>query len=158
MLFRSGDKFILTYSKEYEFLPAPLRLTSNVSVPVGAFDFQNWEVSYTYAPTRKVASGVVTVDQGSFYSGDKTTVTISSGKLVFPPHLILEPSYSVNEVRLPQGNFTTHLVGSRVNVPITPWMFIGALLQFNSTAHAVSSNVRLRWEYQIGRASCRERV
>ena len=148
--FQNGDKFTLNYSKDYEFLPVPLRLTPSVSVPIGAYEFQNVQVGYTYAPTRKVASGAVTVDRGSFYSGDKTTVTISSGRVVFPPHLSLEPTYSINKVDLLQGGFTTHLLGSRVNIPITPWMFIGALLQFNSTTHAVASNVRFRWEYQPG--------
>jgi len=90
------------------------------------------------------------VDRGSFFGGDKTTLTIAQGRLVLPPHISLEPSYSLNAVTLPQGEFTTHLVGSRVNITITPWMFIGALLQYNSTTHSVSSNVRLRWEYQPG--------
>ena len=29
-------------------------------------------------------------------------------------------------------------------------MFTSALLQFDSVSHAVSANVRLRWEYQPG--------
>ena len=29
-------------------------------------------------------------------------------------------------------------------------MFVAALVQYNSTAHTVSSNVRFRWEYQPG--------
>lgn len=29
-------------------------------------------------------------------------------------------------------------------------MFASALLQYNSSTHAVSTNVRLRWEYQPG--------
>jgi len=33
---------------------------------------------------------------------------------------------------------------------VTPLMFVGAFLQYNSTAHGVSANVRFRWEYQPG--------
>ena len=33
---------------------------------------------------------------------------------------------------------------------MTPRMFTSALLQYNSGTHAVSSNVRLRWEYRPG--------
>ena len=29
-------------------------------------------------------------------------------------------------------------------------MFVGGLLQYNSTRNVLSSNVRLRWEYQPG--------
>ena len=33
---------------------------------------------------------------------------------------------------------------------LTPLMFTSALVQYNSVAHSVSANVRLRWEYQPG--------
>ena len=33
---------------------------------------------------------------------------------------------------------------------MTPRMFTSALLQYNSSSHAVSANVRLRWEYRPG--------
>jgi hypothetical protein len=56
----------------------------------------------------------------------------------------------VNWVSLLEGSFTTHLVGSRVTWTITPLMFTSALLQFNSSTHALSANVRLRWEYRPG--------
>jgi hypothetical protein len=92
----------------------------------------------------------VSLDRGSFFGGDKTTLTITQGRIALPPHVSLEPSYSANAVTLPQGSFTTHLIGSRVNLTVTPLMFVGALLQFNTTTHSVSSNVRFRWEYQPG--------
>ena len=49
-----------------------------------------------------------------------------------------------------EGSFTTHLLGSRVTYTVTPLMFVSALLQYNSSANVVSTNVRLRWEYQPG--------
>ena len=148
--FQNGDRLTSNYARTHEFLPVPLVLTSQVSVPVGAYQYQDVEVGYMYAPTRQLASGSINVEHGSFFSGDKTTVTVSQGRLVFPPHLSLEPSYSINKVALAGGRFTTHLVGSRINVTITPHMFVGTLLQYNSTLHGLSSNVRLRWEYQPG--------
>jgi hypothetical protein len=33
---------------------------------------------------------------------------------------------------------------------MTPLMFISALLQYNSSATLVATNVRLRWEYRPG--------
>jgi hypothetical protein len=41
-------------------------------------------------------------------------------------------------------------MGSRVSFTPTPRMFVSALLQFNSSSSAMSSNVRLRWEYRPG--------
>ena len=33
---------------------------------------------------------------------------------------------------------------------MTPLMFVSALVQYNSATDAVSTNARLRWEYQPG--------
>ena len=41
-------------------------------------------------------------------------------------------------------------VGTRVTYTMTPTMFASALVQYNTGVHAVSANVRLRWEYRPG--------
>ncbi len=51
---------------------------------------------------------------------------------------------------MPQGNFTAKLVTTRLTYTFTPRMFLGGLLQYNSTRNVMSSNVRLRWQYQPG--------
>ena len=66
------------------------------------------------------------------------------------PRFSVEPTYSLNRVELTQGEFTSHLVGSRVTFTATPFMFTSALLQYNSETHSISANVRLRWEYRPG--------
>ena len=73
------------------------------------------------------------------------TVAIS-----WPPHLIVEPAYTLTAITIPQGEFNQHLVGPRITYGFTPLAFVSALVQFNSATHTVSSNVRLRWEYQPG--------
>jgi hypothetical protein len=49
-----------------------------------------------------------------------------------------------------QGSFTTHLAGARATWTPTPFMFTSAFLQYNSSSHSLSANVRLRWEYRPG--------
>jgi hypothetical protein len=51
---------------------------------------------------------------------------------------------------LVQGEFITHLAGSRVTYSMTPLMFVSALIQYNSGINAVSTNARFRWEYRPG--------
>ena len=57
---------------------------------------------------------------------------------------------SINWIDLPNGSFTTKLVGSRVTYTMTPLTFASALVQYNSSNNRVSTNLRLRWEYQPG--------
>ena len=53
-------------------------------------------------------------------------------------------------MELDQGRFTAHLLGSRITYTMTPLMFVSALVQYNSSTNSVSTNARLRWEYQPG--------
>ena len=75
---------------------------------------------------------------------------MSRGRLKIAPQFAIEPSYSANWVELPQGDFTTHLLGSRVIYTTTPEMFTSALLQYNSKSSTIDANIRFRWEYQPG--------
>jgi hypothetical protein len=53
-------------------------------------------------------------------------------------------------IDLPVGRFTTRLVGSRATFSLSARTAVSALVQYNSSNSTMSSNVRLRWEYQPG--------
>ena len=147
--FENGDRFLLIYTRIYEYLPEPFDIVPGIVLPPGGYDFDAVRGRYTFGQQRSL-SGSVLVEHGTFYSGRKTGVTITRGRLAFTPRFAIEPSYSINRVNLRQGNFIANLVGSRVIYALSPKMFTSALLQFDSVSHAVSANVRLRWEYQPG--------
>ena len=96
------------------------------------------------------ASANLSAEFGTFYNGHKTTISLSRGRMNAGSRLSLEPAYLLNLVDLAEGSFTSQLVGSRVTYTVTPLMFASALLQYNSSSHAVTANVRLRWEYRPG--------
>jgi hypothetical protein len=64
--------------------------------------------------------------------------------------LSIEPTYSINRVRLLEGDFTTTLGGTRATYTVTTQLFMSALVQYNSSTSTVSTNARLRWEYLPG--------
>ncbi len=148
--FQNGDHVQLTYSDFYELVPLPIRLAPNTVVPVGSYRYRSVRGGFNFGPQRKAAAANLTLEYGSFYGGDKSSATVTNGLVSFPPHLMIEPTYTLNRVALPQGSFTSHLFGPRVTYTVTPPMFISALLQYNSLASSVSANVRFRWEYQPG--------
>jgi hypothetical protein len=53
-------------------------------------------------------------------------------------------------VELAEGDFTTHLLNTRVTYAMSSRSFVSALVQYNSSSNSVSTNARLRWEYQPG--------
>ncbi|HXH24616.1 MAG TPA: hypothetical protein VNI78_05155, partial [Vicinamibacterales bacterium] len=146
--FQNADRLEVRYNDLFEFLPVP-SVIGSVLLPVGAYRFDNIRVQYDVSQQRPV-SGNVAVEYGTFYNGRKTTVGVGRGRIPLTTQLSVEPTYSLNRVRLVQGNFTAHLAGSRITFTPTPLMFVSALLQYNSSSNSLSTNARFRWEYRPG--------
>jgi len=147
--FENSDQFIATYTRYYEFLDTPFEVSSGVRVPVGGYHFQDVNLSYGMGPQRR-ASATVALRLGSFYDGDIRAIDVSAGRVELSPQLSLEPTASLNWVDLGAGPFFTRVIRTRATYTVSPRMFFSGLLQFNSNSTALSSNVRLRWEYQPG--------
>ena len=147
--FHNGDRFLVNAMRFYEYLPVAFPIAAGVTLPVGGYDFSNVKVGYNLGPKRRI-SGSFSVERGTFYNGHKTSVTLSRGRTKFSTRLSAEPTYALNKVELLQGSFTNHLLGTRATYSIAPLMFVSALIQYNSARKALSSNVRLRWEYRSG--------
>jgi len=147
--FQNSDRLSVSLTDTYEFLPRPFAIAPDITLPVGGYRYDNLHVQMNLGQRRRM-SGNVALDRGSFYNGEKTTISLSRGRMGAGSRLSFEPAYQLNMVDLAEGSFTNQLVGSRVTYTMTPQMFTSALLQYNSSSHAVSANVRLRWEYRPG--------
>ena len=145
----NSDQFLVEASQNYEFLPAPFEVAPGVVIPVDGYDFTDARATYLFGNQRPLSGGV-SVSRGGFFGGDKTTVEVSRGRVGLSARLSIEPSVSVNRVEGPWGRFTTTLVSTRSTFTMTPRAFVSALLQYNSAAESLSTNIRLRWEYQPG--------
>ena len=152
----NSDGFDVFFTNTYDLLQRPFAIASDVTIPVGAYNFSNSRVSYRFGPQRRL-SGNLTVSHGSFYGGTKSAIAIGGGfgpggggRIEVSPQFAVEPGLSINRIELPQGSFTTQLVTTRATYTFTPTMFVSALMQYNSSNSALSTNVRLRWEYQPG--------
>ena len=146
--FQNADRVAGYYTNSFEFFPVPSRIGA-VLLPVGGYAFDTFRLQYNMGQQRPMAANF-SVEYGTFYNGHKTTFNAQRGRIVLTNQLSVEPVYSINRVRLNEGRFTQHLAGSRVTFTVTPLMFVSALMQYNSSANAVSTNARLRWEYQPG--------
>ena len=154
--FETSDRFNLTYLRTFDFLKRPFEIAPEVTIPIGEYEFWNAQARMTFAQQRRVG-GTLTVDHGSFYGGTKTVFGVGGGfgpaggaRIELTQQFSFEPGISFNWIDLPQGSFTTQLVTTRTTYTLTPAMFVSALIQYNSANNALSSNIRLRWEYQPG--------
>ena len=147
--FQNGDQLQTRYSDNYEYLTRPFPIATGVTLPVGGYDFHTYRLGVNLGRQRRV-SGNAAVEWGPFYNGRQTTVTLNQSRVSVMTALAIEPTYTLNKVELVEGRFTNNLVGSRVTYTMTPLMFASARVQYNSANGSVSTNARLRWEYQPG--------
>ncbi len=146
---QNSDRFSLGVNDDYEYLAQPFPIAPGVRIPIGAYAFTTGRVGYVFGQQRKL-SGALLVEKGEFYDGDRTTVSVSRGRVNLTSRFSAEPSLSVNRVDLPSGEFTSTVAATRATYTLTPLMFVSALVQYNSGTNLVSGNVRLRWEYRPG--------
>ena len=111
----NGDRFVTGYTDIHEFLPRPFTIstTPRVVLPVERYDFANRRLGYNFGQQRFVAASVL-LENGTFYSGHRTALTVTQGRIKITNQLSVQPSYSLNRVSLDEGSFTTHLMGARV--------------------------------------------
>ena len=147
--FENSDRFEVAYTRNYEYLDRPFRVSRDVRIPSGGYRFDDFQVSMQLGPQNPLA-GSISVHHGGFFSGDRTSVDLQRGRIDLTRQLSVEPGLSLNWIDLPEGSFTTGLVTARTTYTITPLMFVSALLQYNSSLNSLGANVRMRWEYQPG--------
>ncbi|MFN7918330.1 MAG: hypothetical protein U0Q55_23510, partial [Vicinamibacterales bacterium] len=147
--FQNSDMFTLEANNNYELLLRPFTVATGVAVPVGGYHYSDTTVSYAFGQQRRI-SGTASLQAGHFYNGDITAVGYSGGRVAILKQWSLEPSLSVNHITLPAGAFTTTVVRARTDYGFSPRMFASALVQYASSDHIFSSNLRFRWEYRPG--------
>lgn len=147
--FQNGDQLSAGYTNQFESLAQPFAITPSVTIPAGGYAFQNARLAFNLGRQRRLSLNTL-VEHGTFYDGHRTALSVSQGRATVKNAISVEPTYSLNKVDVAPGAFTTHLAGSRVTYTVTPRMFVSALIQYNSSTNSVSTNARLRWEYQPG--------
>ena len=146
--FENTDRFSVNYSDNYESLFEEFDISDGVILPIGGYDFRDVRVNYRMGSQRR-ASGSISLSRGSFFSGDRTQVNYFA-RVEVSPQFSLEPRVQLNWIDLPEGSFTTQLVSTRVNYTLSPRMLVATLIQYNSSSDSISTNIRLRWEYEPG--------
>jgi Domain of unknown function (DUF5916) len=146
---QNSDVFAVNVATDYELLLRKFDVAKNVSIPPGGYQFTNAMVSYQMGLQRRV-SGTLSLQRGEFYDGTLTAYGYTAARVSIVKQWSVEPSISVNDVKLPAGNFTTTLLRTRSDYGFSPRMFVSALIQYSSSDSAFSSNLRFRWEYLPG--------
>jgi hypothetical protein len=143
IVFESNANASFVYSNTFDRLTTPLPIpagTPHVTLARGDYTFDRYTAQFSTNQRKKI-SGSGTLSAGDFYGGDRTQATAA---VTLKPnyHLSMNLSYDRNQVDLPNGSFTTQLVGAKFIYGFSPRAFLNAFLQYNADTRLVSSNIR----------------
>jgi len=147
--FNNSDTFNVEANQNYDLLVTPFSPAPGHPIPVGGYHYNDVSMRYNMGQQRRL-SGNVGVQLGQYYNGTIRSLTLSQGRYAILKQFSVEPRFTLTNIDLPNGAFTTKQVGARTDYGFSPRMFASALLQWSSVDHSFSSNVRYRWEYRPG--------
>ncbi|MCC6989659.1 MAG: hydrolase, partial [Acidobacteria bacterium] len=126
-----------------EGVRVPFQIYPGIFVPPGTY--RNAEVQPVVMTNqgRAVSLNLQTFF-GGFFSGHRRTIN-PTVRFRAGHQLTGEVSYQRNDVDLPQGDFVTNLVRTRLSYSFTPRLFVQSLVQYNDRADVWSMNLRVGW-------------
>ena len=143
MLFANGAFFESPANFVREALVVPFEIGDGVTIPVGVYDWVEWNPSFnTNLSAPYSLAGVATI--GGFYTGHRagfsSTFTARPGEKF---SAALRVNYE--KLNLAEGEFDRVLLGVRLAYSFTPSMYVQSLTQWNDQAKSFSANVRFGW-------------
>jgi hypothetical protein len=134
-----------TTTETFDRLVSPFAIRPTITLAAGDYEYRRHSLRADSGSRRKVnVSG--NASWGDFWNGRSRMM---GGGLDMRPnhHLGVDLSYSRNHVTLPNGEFTTQLLGTRILYGFTPRLFVNAFLQYNADTKQVSSNIRFNFTH-----------
>lgn len=147
-VFDSGASFNIMYNRWFERLDEPFRVTSDVAVDPGDYQFWDMTLQFSSNPSRRLFSSVSYGPQ-TFYDGDRTDASVQVGLRV-TDQLATSARFSRSDVKLPAGDFVADIGSLQVDYAFSPRMSLRSITQYNSAADQWSTSARFRYIYRPG--------
>jgi hypothetical protein len=128
---------------EHQGLQQPFAIASNVTLPVGGYDYTSFGFDFTTNPSAPLSLDS-RIDVGAFYNGIRRggSFTLAARHA---SSLTTSLRMEYNDVRLDQGNFIRKLIATRVAYFFTPRIMLQTLVQYSNQARAWAANARFGW-------------
>jgi hypothetical protein len=141
----SGDRFEFNIIPQGERFTEPFEIADSVVIAPGAYHFLRFRLEGGLAAKRQW-SGQYTWRFGEFYDGHLDQIQVTSS---WKPSalFIVELNGEHDIARMPEGNFTEDLVGTRLRLNASPDLQFNSYLQYDTESHSFGTNSRLRWTF-----------
>ena len=145
----SADETKIWYQQRKENLKEPFEIADGVVIPAGDYAFDSWRAEVVTGPDR-VMNAIVSVEDGEFFDGHKLTL---GSEVRWRPskHFDMGVKYTVDNVDLPQGSFSTQLASADTSIAFSNALAWVNLLQYDNISETIGLNSRLQWIPEAGR-------
>jgi len=145
---KSGEVINLLFQKTFEKLTSDFTIFDTIIIPKGTYDYHNFEVQFSTYQSRKLY-GTANISWGEFFTGKGNKIYLN---LCWYPnaHFNITADWTRYDIQLPQGNFITNDIGSRVEYAFTPKLNNSVYGQWNNESKEVLLNYRINWIPKVG--------
>ena len=140
VFFQNGSSAGVAFNHNFEQLFESFEMSPGVELPVGSYEFNNWVMTLESDESARLFARV-NFSLGDFYSGTIHGLNLRGG-FRSGAKFLLAARYILNDVRLPVGDFRTHLGIVQLNYSFTPKSYIQSLVQYNSKVREIGFNIR----------------
>ena len=144
--FENNSNLRFGHTASFERLDEPFEIRDNQEIPIGDYGFNEFEISYNGDRSRMI-SARASLGWGDFFDGERNSYELTL-RFQPSPQFNVQVNWEHDDVTLPSGDFTTDLVATRLLYSFSTKMFVNALIQYNSTADEIESNIRFNWIYK----------
>lgn len=130
--FLSDDAARLNTTDTFDRVERPFEIAKGVVVATGDYGFRDTWAEYE-GSSKRVLAGRIRYGAGEFYGGRRRYVQLAPAFRPVPL-ISVEASYEYNDVTLPQGRFTTHVVNGRMNINVTNKWLTTTIAQYDSAS------------------------
>ena len=117
-------------------------------LPVAGYNNLDFSI-YGRTDVRKKITGSSVIGWGEFYTGFKTSVSVT-GQFRFPPFGLIGLNYTRDEIDLGAAfsPITLNLIGPQLDISFNRNMFFSSILQYNDQLKNMNIFARFQWRFQ----------
>jgi Carbohydrate family 9 binding domain-like/Domain of unknown function (DUF5916) len=146
------DQLRLYYAFSRESLTTPFRIysfgTRSVVIPAGDYRFNDYGFDFQTGQQREFGARL-NLRRGEFYNGKRDAVGLEL-QWKQSKYFSIRGSYDINDIRLPAGNFKTHLIAAGADINFSSELSWTNLLQYDDVSEVAGIQSHLHWIPKAG--------
>ena len=146
--FINGGHIGFQWNEDHEFVDYPFPIQKDITIPVGTYTSPWWQADFSTNRSLRLY-GSMSYRWGGFYGGNSRIISARTGWRP-TPSFASEISLVYNDINLPQGDFTNHLLRARMIYNFSTRLALMSLIQWNGDTDEVDVNIRLNFIHKPG--------